>query len=77
MPEQSAAVLGPYSWNSMLPPGAEPPVKAAMSITVVPGGPPGLALVEIAGDAFAPPVPVRVRLAVAAGLLLVAVSVAL
>ena len=77
MPEQAAVALGPYSLNSTVPPGDEPPDKVAVSFTVVlPTVPPALGLVARAGKAFAL-TPLRVRLAVTAGLLLVAVSVAL
>jgi hypothetical protein len=63
--------------NSIVPVGEDPPDKVAVSVTVVlPTGPPGLALVAMTGEAFVL-APVRARLAVAAGLLLVAVSLAL
>jgi hypothetical protein len=77
VPEQFAVALGPYRVNVIDPPGEEPPDKLAVSfIVVAPTVPPALGLVARAGEAFAL-APLRARLAVAEGLLLVAVSVAL
>lgn len=77
VPVQLGVALGPYSWNSIVPPGEEPPDRVAVSFTVVvPTVPPALGLVATAGEAFALAA-LRAKLTVADGLLLVAVSVAL
>ncbi len=73
---QIGVALGPYSLNSIVPPGEEPPERVAVSFTVAaPTVPPALGLVARAGEAFAL-APLRAKLAVADGLPLVAVSVA-
>jgi len=76
VPEQLAAAVGPYKLNVIVPVGDEPPDKAAVSRTVLPTGPPGLGVVAMTGEDFGALAPRRVRLAAAAGLLLVPVSVA-
>ena len=73
---QSAPVLGPNSWNSIVPAGADPPVRVAVSVTVaLPRLPAAAGVVERAGTVLAA-APARARAAVALGLLAVAVSVA-
>ena len=53
MPVQSGVGLGPYSLNSIVPPGEDPPDKVAASIGAEPGGPPALGVVVIVGDTLA------------------------
>jgi hypothetical protein len=71
---QSAVALGPYKLNVIVPVGVDPPERVAVSVTAVPSVPPGLGRVARAGEALAL-APFRIRLAVAAGLVPVAVSV--
>ena len=63
------------SLNSTVPAGWYPPDRVAVSVRVVPTVPPGPELVAMAGAALAA-TPARAGVAVAAGLLLVAVRVA-
>jgi hypothetical protein len=52
VPEHFAVALGPYRLKVIVPVGAEPPDKVAMSVTVaLPAGPPPLGLVVMVGAA--------------------------
>jgi hypothetical protein len=61
VPEQPAVALGPYKLNVIVPVGEEPPDRTAVSCTVVPTGPPGLGVVEMAGEDLDAPSPRRVE----------------
>jgi hypothetical protein len=73
VPEQPGP---PYRVKVTVPPGLDPPVTAAVSATLVPvTAVAGCWVVVMAGVAFAAAAPVRVTVAVAAGLSVVAVRV--